>query len=114
MQYRRPVAVDNYLRSSVITHHFDRAARAEYIRGALALPVVVRSQLCAVIYGASRTTDTLGERTITTASALTRRLAYHIDMKLAVRHRLQKIQQKTNRLDRATLSDRERTESTPN
>ncbi len=60
---RRPVVVEDYVSSAIITHQMDRAVIADGVRGALALPIVVGKEIRAVIYGGSRTQDSIGTRT---------------------------------------------------
>ncbi|MGH3432235.1 MAG: LuxR C-terminal-related transcriptional regulator [Thermocrispum sp.] len=92
MQRKRPAAVSDYVKSNEITHQFDRAVEADQIRAAGALPVFVKGALRAVIYGATRGATGFGERTISTATVLARKLAHDIEVEEEVRHRLRRIQ----------------------
>lgn len=58
---RRPMAVDDYFSAERISHHYDDVIRAEELRGMLAIPIVVRRRVRAVLYGATRGTDALDE-----------------------------------------------------
>ena len=59
---RRPVAVDDYVRTSDITHHYDRIIRAEGLHAMSAVPVIVGRSVVAVLYGALRTTGSIDDR----------------------------------------------------
>ncbi|MDX2600072.1 LuxR C-terminal-related transcriptional regulator [Streptomyces caniscabiei] len=60
----RPCGVTDYSVSRRISHEYDAAVAAEGIRSVLAVPVVVRRQVRGVLYGALRTAQPLGERTV--------------------------------------------------
>lgn len=83
----RPLAVTDYHASRVISHEYDQAVAAEGLRSVLAVPVVVRSRVRGVLYGALRQPMTLGDRPLTAAVDAAREL----EQSLAVRdeaHRL--------------------------
>lgn len=83
----RPFAVTDYHASRVISHEYDAAVGAEGLRSVLAVPVVVRSRVRGVLYGALRRPMTLGDRPLTAAVDAAREL----EQALAVRdeaHRL--------------------------
>ncbi|MEU3462062.1 helix-turn-helix transcriptional regulator [Streptomyces sp. NPDC006733] len=83
----RPFSVTDYHASRVISHEYDQAVAAEGLRSVLAVPVVVRSRVRGVLYGALRQPMTLGDRPLTAAVAAAREL----EQSLAVRdeaHRL--------------------------
>jgi DNA-binding CsgD family transcriptional regulator len=63
----RPCAVMDYSVSRQITHEYDAAVAAEGLRSVLAVPVVVRRRVRGVLYGALRTAQPLGDRTLTAA-----------------------------------------------
>ncbi|KUO06122.1 helix-turn-helix transcriptional regulator [Streptomyces caeruleatus] len=63
----RPCAVTDYSVSRQITHEYDAAVAAEGLRSVLAIPVVVRRRVRGVLYGALRTAQPLGDRTLTAA-----------------------------------------------
>lgn len=58
----RPAAVEDYLSARTITHDYDRPVLAEGISSVLAVPVRVRGQCKAVLYGAVRERTPLGDR----------------------------------------------------
>ncbi|WP_405895639.1 LuxR C-terminal-related transcriptional regulator [Streptomyces sp. NBC_00104] len=60
----RPCWVTDYSVSRQISHEYDAAVAAEGIRSVLAVPVVVRRQVRGVLYGALRSAQPLGERTV--------------------------------------------------
>lgn len=92
LRLRRPAAVQDYVGSTDITHHFDQAAMADQIRSAVALPVLVNGEPRAVIYGATRGDVTFGERTVATASVIAKRLAHDIEVEQEVRRRFRRLQ----------------------
>ncbi len=68
----RPCAVTDYSSSRQISHEYDTAVAAEGLRSVLAVPVVVRRRVRGVLYGALRTAQPLGDRTLTAAMAAAR------------------------------------------
>ncbi|MET9969421.1 LuxR C-terminal-related transcriptional regulator [Streptomyces sp. NPDC006356] len=68
----RPCAVTDYSVSRQISHEYDAAVAAEGLRSVLAVPVVVRRRVRGVLYGALRTAQPLGDRTLTAAVAAAR------------------------------------------
>ncbi|MFF6994403.1 response regulator transcription factor [Streptomyces sp. NPDC008313] len=63
----RPCAVTDYSSSRQISHEYDVAVAAEGLRSVLAVPVVVRRRVRGVLYGALRTAQPLGDRTLSAA-----------------------------------------------
>ncbi|QOV34644.1 helix-turn-helix transcriptional regulator [Streptomyces ferrugineus] len=63
----RPCAVTDYSTSRQITHEYDAAVAMEGLCSVLAVPVVVRRRVRGVLYGALRTAQPLGDRTLTMA-----------------------------------------------
>ncbi len=63
----RPCAVTDYSASRQISHEYDAAVAAEGLRAVVAVPVVVRRRVRGVLYGALRTVQPLGDRTLTAA-----------------------------------------------
>ncbi|MET8682782.1 helix-turn-helix transcriptional regulator [Streptomyces sp. NPDC004732] len=68
----RPCAVTDYHVSRHISHEYDAAVAAEGLRSVLAVPVVVRRRVRGVLYGALRTAQPLGDRTLSAAVAAAR------------------------------------------
>ncbi|MFF1280821.1 response regulator transcription factor [Streptomyces sp. NPDC058299] len=68
----RPCAVTDYSRSRRISHEYDVPVAAEGIRSVLAVPVVVRRRVRGVLYGALRSAEPLGDRTLGAAVAAAR------------------------------------------
>ncbi|MDI3405361.1 response regulator transcription factor [Streptomyces cavernicola] len=68
----RAVAVTDYSTSRHISHEYDVAVAAEGLRSVLAVPVVVRRRVRGVLYGALRTAQPLGDRTLNAAVAAAR------------------------------------------
>ncbi|MFF8942707.1 LuxR C-terminal-related transcriptional regulator [Streptomyces sp. NPDC014864] len=63
----RPCAVTDYSSSRHISHEYDVPVAAEGLRSVLAVPVVVRRRVRGVLYGALRTAQPLGDRTLSAA-----------------------------------------------
>ncbi|MGW4950010.1 GAF domain-containing protein, partial [Streptomyces parvulus] len=68
----RPCAVTDYSVSPQISHEYDRPVAAEGLRSVVAVPVVVRRRVRGVLYGALRTAQPLGDRTLGAAVAAAR------------------------------------------
>ncbi|MEW1777123.1 LuxR C-terminal-related transcriptional regulator [Streptomyces sp. NPDC086777] len=68
----RPCAVVDYSASQQISHEYDIPVAAEGLRSVLAVPVVVRRRVRGVLYGALRTAQPLGDRTLGAAVAAAR------------------------------------------
>ncbi|SIR80354.1 LuxR C-terminal-related transcriptional regulator [Williamsia sterculiae] len=58
----RVVAVDDYLRTDVISHRYDRIIAAEGLHAMVAVPVIVQRRPVAVVYGALRNGQSVGAR----------------------------------------------------
>jgi DNA-binding CsgD family transcriptional regulator len=68
----RPCAVTDYSSSRQISHEYDIPVAAEGLRSVLAVPVVVRRRVRGVLYGALRTAEPLGDRTLSAAMQVAR------------------------------------------
>ncbi|MET9896418.1 helix-turn-helix transcriptional regulator [Streptomyces sp. NPDC006465] len=68
----RPCTVSDYSASRQISHEYDVAVATEGLRSVLAVPVVVRRRVRGVLYGALRTAQPLGDRTLGAAVAAAR------------------------------------------
>ncbi|MEV7140854.1 helix-turn-helix transcriptional regulator [Streptomyces tauricus] len=77
----RPCAVSDYSSSRRISHEYDVAVAAEGLRSVLAVPVVVRRRVRGVLYGALRSAQPLGDRTLSAAVEAAR----DVEQSLAVR-----------------------------
>ncbi|MGW6907867.1 response regulator transcription factor [Streptomyces sp. NPDC054940] len=77
----RPCAVTDYSASRQITHEYDAAVAVEGLCSVVAVPVVVRRRVRGVLYGALRTAQPLGDRTLTAAVDAAR----DVEQALAVR-----------------------------
>ncbi|MEU9592634.1 response regulator transcription factor [Streptomyces sp. NPDC048219] len=60
----RPCAVTDYSVSRQISHEYDLPVAAEGLRSVVAVPVVVRRRVRGVLYGALRSAQPLGDRTL--------------------------------------------------
>ncbi|MCP9956658.1 helix-turn-helix transcriptional regulator [Streptomyces sudanensis] len=81
MVLARPCAVADYRAARHISHEYDGPVAAEGLRSVLAVPVVVRHRVRAVLYGALRTPQPLGGRVLDAAVAVAREM----EQALAVR-----------------------------
>lgn len=61
----RPVSVRDYARARAITHEHDAAVAREGLHAMVAVPVRVRGEVSAVLYGGVRTTAAIGDRAVT-------------------------------------------------
>ncbi|MFF7593900.1 helix-turn-helix transcriptional regulator [Streptomyces mirabilis] len=68
----RPCAVTDYSASRQISHEYDVAVATEGLCSVIAVPVVVRRRVRGVLYGALRTAQPLGDRTLGAAVAAAR------------------------------------------
>ncbi|MFD7504667.1 response regulator transcription factor [Streptomyces sp. NPDC059850] len=70
----RPISVIDYPVSRAISHEYDGAVGAEGLRSMMAVPVVVRGRVRAVLYGALRQPLILGDRALTAGVEAAREL----------------------------------------
>ncbi len=66
---RRPIAVNDYLNDPGISQEFADVVRGEGIGGMIAVPVMYDSDVLGVLYGATRTVGSLGDRALTLLQA---------------------------------------------
>jgi LuxR family transcriptional regulator, regulator of acetate metabolism len=83
----RACAVTDYSSSRQISHEYDTAVAAEGLRSVVAVPVVVRRRVRGVLYGALRTAQPLGDRTLSAAVAAAR----DVEQALVVRDELREL-----------------------
>lgn len=81
---QRPFGVDDYIRSPRITHQYDQVIEAEGLRSMIAAPVVVGRTSVAVIYGAVRTSESVGARVVDTVMREVRALEQQLAVELAL------------------------------
>ncbi|WP_341483314.1 helix-turn-helix transcriptional regulator [Streptomyces tubbatahanensis] len=75
LTHQRPLAVNDYVPATSITHDYDNPVRQEGIRAIVAAPVTVRSGVRGVLYAAVRDAAPLGERATAALMDTARRLA---------------------------------------
>ena len=68
----RPCAVTDYTASRQISHEYDIPVATEGLHSVLAVPVVVRRRVRGVLYGALRSAQPLGDRTLNAAVEVAR------------------------------------------
>lgn len=90
LAHRRPMTVSDYLSASSISHEHDRIVVAESVRGVVALPVMVRGELRAVVYGGSRI-GPCQERSVDAAATMIRQLVADIHIEEEVRRRVDRL-----------------------
>lgn len=83
----RPISVIDYPVSRAISHEYDGAVDAEGLRSMMAVPVVVRGRVRAVLYGALRQPLILGDRALSAAVEAAREL----ERSLAVQDEAQRL-----------------------
>lgn len=88
----RVATVPNYLDSSRITHHYDRAVASEQLRSIVAAPITVDRKIRGVLYGASRDEAPFGPRLFTAFQECTRQLAFELAVAEATERRLRDIE----------------------
>lgn len=75
---KRPIVVDDYLRTSRITHRYNAVIAAEGLRAMAAAPVVVDGVAVAVLYGGCHADTPFGDRALDALSEQTRALEQQI------------------------------------
>ena len=86
---RRLMYVADYGKDSSITHHYDQPVMREGIRSILAVPVVVDGRPRAVLYGAYRSVESIGDRAACLMMASAQRLSRELSIRDEVDRRLQ-------------------------
>ncbi|MEU4250162.1 helix-turn-helix transcriptional regulator [Amycolatopsis sp. NPDC026612] len=86
--HRRPVVVDDYVRSPGISHHYDHIIVAEGLRAMVAVPVVVTRTVRGVLYGALRSSMPLGDRVVQSVVESARELEQTLAVRDEVTRRL--------------------------
>lgn len=92
LQLARPVAVNDYLRETAISHQYDHQVQAERIHGAFAVPVRIGPHTRAVVYGTARSPQNLGDRVLGAASSVAAQIARELSVEIEVSRRLEAIQ----------------------
>jgi DNA-binding CsgD family transcriptional regulator len=84
----RPVALDDYVAATDITHDYDTQVQGEGIRAIVAAPVTVRGTARGVLYAAVRSVFPLGDRAMVTLAGIARGLAAEIAIRDEVDRRV--------------------------
>ncbi len=84
----RPMAVRDYTHATTISHDYDEAVRDAGVRSAIAVPVVVRRTVRAVLYGARRDPVPLGDRAVQAVVAAARDLEQEMVVRDEVNRRV--------------------------
>lgn len=107
------ITVD-YIRSSTITHRYEREVAAEHIVTIAAIPVVVGDRPRAILYGGFRVPTQVGSGSLEALVTAARRMKWEITVRDEVERRVEQIlaQQKelvaaSDSADRETLANRE-------
>ena len=85
---QRPMAVNDYVASERISHHYDRVIAAEGLRAMVAALVVVRRTVRGVLYGAVRQVVPLGDRAVQAVADAARDLEQELAVRDEVARRL--------------------------
>ncbi|MFI7114892.1 response regulator transcription factor [Amycolatopsis sp. NPDC049868] len=85
---RRPVVVNDYVRSPGISHHYDHIIVAEELRAMVAVPVVVGRTVRGVLYGALRSSVPLGDLVVQSVVEAARDLEQSLAVRDEVTRRL--------------------------
>jgi DNA-binding CsgD family transcriptional regulator len=88
----RAEAVDDYLQAATISHEYDLPVHQEGLRAILAVPVVVRPSVRAVLYAALRQPQPLGDRVLAAASTVAWDLRFQLQVSDEVGRRLDALQ----------------------
>ncbi|WP_371551884.1 LuxR C-terminal-related transcriptional regulator [Streptomyces sp. NBC_00554] len=92
---RRPMAVNDYVASERISHHYDRVITAEGLRAMVAVPVVVCRTVRGVLYGAVRQVVPLGDRAVQAVADAARDLEQELAVRDEVARRLAWLSERT-------------------
>ncbi|MBC6463667.1 helix-turn-helix transcriptional regulator [Actinomadura sp. HBU206391] len=93
MAVARPVWVSDYPKSGAISHDYDRPVTVEGLLSVVAVPVVVRRRVRAVLYGALREPLALADRVIASAVEAARDLEQDLAVRDEAYDRLARLQQ---------------------
>ena len=85
----RPIALDDYVAATDITHDYDHQVRGEGIRAIVAAPVAVRDAARGVLYAAVRSVFPLGDRAMASLADISRQLATEIAIRDEVDRRVE-------------------------
>ncbi|MBO8196546.1 GAF domain-containing protein [Streptomyces oryzae] len=88
LRHHRPLAVDDYVPATTITHDYDSPVSREGIRSLVAAPVTVQGGVRGVLYAAAREAAPLGDRTTAALMDTARRLASEIAVRDEVARRV--------------------------
>ena len=108
---QRPQAVPDYFTSQNISHEYDVQVSREGIESLLAVPVVVRGQTRAAIYGGLRSTRPIGDVMTDPVLRAASRLAREIEIRDEVDRRVALLSATSSRTDRSAAESERITES---
>lgn len=98
---RRPMAVNDYVASERISHHYDRVITAEGLRAMVAAPVVVSRTVRGVLYGAVRQAVPLGDRAVQAVADSARDLEQELAVRDEVARRLAWLSERASTAEQA-------------
>lgn len=98
---RRPMAVNDYVASRRISHHYDRVITAEGLRAMVAAPVVVSRTVRGVLYGAVRQVVPLGDRAVRAVADAARDLEQELAVCDEVVRRLARLSEQVSTVEPA-------------
>ncbi len=108
---QRPQAVPDYFTSQNISHEYDVQVSREGIESLLAVPVVVRGQTRAAIYGGLRSARPIGDVMTDPVLRAASRLAREIEIRDEVDRRVALLSATPSRTDRSAVESERITES---
>jgi DNA-binding CsgD family transcriptional regulator len=82
LRSRTPLRVNDYAATMAITHEYDHAVRQEGLTSVFAVPVLVRGDIGAVLYGAVREGGPIGDRTVRSALVVAAQLQRDVENRL--------------------------------
>lgn len=91
----RPASVRDYQHATMISHDYDEAVRDAGVRAAIAVPIVVRRVVRAVLYGARPEPVQIGDRTVAAAIAAAREVEQDLVVRDEVDRRIAVLQQRS-------------------
>lgn len=105
--YGRPLAVSDYLSERNISHEYDLVVAREGLRAMAAVPIVVQRSVGGVMYLALRQPGQIGERALTSAMAVARRVGYELAVAREVERRLRSLRVEMAERDTGAIAVRE-------
>lgn len=108
LQTGRPVVVNDYLHATTISHVYDHKLIQEQTHGLLAVPVPVGREIRALLYGAARTAQPLGNRVLDASARIAATVGRELAVEFEVARRLRIVEElRRHEQPRSTVNLRE-------